>query len=572
MNAWDDMIDFGSPFPQSWVPVSHPSSYDALPPISIPAQSEVIRVERLKRSLVQECGIKPGTYSELEEGLHRSVVAVYDGLMKSLLEELSEVDAFDLCIRLYERNEEYLGYIFRAHFEIAARRQLLGTSESSMRNQWLWERLSPYTEPIRWLIEITLKHCGMQGQRVGAAKFDRLIELARAIYEWDLVWEQIYRNVTQHQLAVGSDFSVSSELTLWTSRVRERYHRALMPSMEDGEKEEFERYQDQEKKLTPQEASEKITDTLQSMGLDEALMDSCGYTLSDWGRFSLGLLDSFSSDEYRKVWKLTTLESYLSLNWSLERQRIAPLLRDYGLSKETVQDIDIKQLRPVEFGRRDSRLLRRPVVILKRGDSVRCLYGVETLNRGQILVLERLESGRIDLIRQSSNLRRAVGRLQTKLGRFFEESIADECKARGYDFRLEMNRVKGKKIPQGGRFGPVDVFVVDRIHRRFVLVEAKNVADEGSAPKEMQSERNDFSKFIDKLDLQVEWFAQQSTDLKSENGIPDEEAYSVEGVIVVNSPRLWMFTYEQPVPILDFFNFFKCLKQGNKFVISPVRG
>jgi hypothetical protein len=435
----------------------------------------------------------------------------------------------------------------------------------------LWERLSPYTESIRWLIEITLKHCDMQGQRVGAAKFDLLIELARAIYEWDLVWEQIYRNVTQHLLAIGPDFSVTSEFTRWTSRVRERYHRALLPSMEDGEKEGFELYQDQESNLTPREASETITDTLQSMGLDEALMEERGYTLSDWGRFSLGLRGSFASNEYRKVWKLTTLESYLSLNWNLERQRIAPLLRDYGLSKETVQDIDIKQLRPVEFGRRDSRLLRRPVVILKRGDSVRCLYGVETIYRGQVLVLERLESGRIDLVRQSSsNLRRAVGRLQTQLGRVFENNIADECKARGYDFRLEMNRVKGKPIPQGGGFGPVDVFVVDRIHRRFVLVEAKNVADEGSVPKEIQSERNDFSKFIDKLDLQVEWFAPQLTDLKSKNGILDDEDYSIEGVIVVDSPRLLMFTYARPVPILDFFNFFEHLEQGKKFVISPV--
>ena len=566
------MIDFNSLSPQFWMPVSRPSSYDVLPPMGILPKSEVNRVENLKRSLTQKCGIKPGTYTELGQGLHPKVETVYDGLMKTLLEELSEVDAFDLCIRLYQRHEEYLGYIFRAHYEIAARRQLLSSSESSIRNELLWERLSPYTESIRWLIEITLKHCDMQGQRVGAAKFDRLVELARAIYEWDLVWEQIYRNVLQHQLTVESDFTVTSELTRRTTRVREKYQRALMPTMEDNENEEFKLYQNQEKKLTPQEASQKISDTLKSMGLDEALLEERGYSLSDWGRFSLGVLDSFASNEYRKVWKLTALESYLSLNWNIDRQRITYLLRDFGLSKETVQDIDINQLRPVEFGRRDSRLLRRPMVILKRGDTVRCLYGVETITRGHLLVLQRLESGRIDLLRQSSsrNLRKAVGRLQKELGRVFEQNIADECKARGYDHRLEMNRVKGKQIPQGGGFGPVDVFVVDRIHRRFVLVEAKNVANEGSVPKEMLNERNDFSKFIDKLDLQVGWFAQQLADLKSENGILDDEAYSVEGVIVVNSPRLWMFTYDQPVPILDFFNFFKCLDRGDKLVINPI--
>ena len=568
---WYDMLAYNSAHPQLLVPISRPSSYDVLPPIEMPSQSEVIRVERIRQSLIKECGIKPGTYSELDRGIYPRLEAVYDGLVSSLLEELSDVDAFDLSIRLYERHEEYFGYLFRAHFDLGARRQLLGSSESPMRNEWLWERLSPYTESLRWLIEIALKHCNMQGERAGTAKFNRLIELARAIYEWDLVWEQIFRHVTRHELVIGSDFGVTPQLTPRTVRVRNEYHRALMPSMEDGEKEEFERYQNQEYKMTPDEACQKTKESLESMGLDEALMEERGYTLSDWGRFSLGLLDSFSSNEYRKVVKLSTLESHLSRKWHLDGQRIPSLLRDYSLSKETVGDIDMKKLRPVEFGRRDSRLLRRPVVILKRGDSVRCLYGVETISRGHILVLERLESGRIDLVRQSGrNLTKAVGRLQKELGRVFEQSLADECKVRGYDYRLEVKGVKGKRIPQGSGFGPVDVFVVDRTHRRFVLVEAKNVADEGSLPKEMQSERKEFSKFISKLNLQVEWFAQQLTDLKSEHGLPDDEDYSIEGVIVANSPRLWMFTYDRPVPILDFFNFFRCLEQGRRFAIDPV--
>lgn len=60
-----------------------------------------------------------------------------------------------------------------------------------------------------------------------------------------------------------------------------------------------------------------------------------------------------------------------------------------------------------------------------------------------------------------------------------------------------------------------------------MLVESKNVADEGSVPKEMQTERNEFSKYIHKLGLQAEWFAQQIPELKSENGIPGAEGYSL---------------------------------------------
>ena len=566
------MIDFHSHYPQPLVPVSFPSSFDALPGISLPAKSEVVRVERIKRSIVQRCGIEPGTYSELTPRLHEQIEAVYDNLMQFLLDELSGVDAFGLCIRLYDRNEEYLGYLFRAHYHAATKRVVLGSTESSMPIELLWERLSPYTESIRWLIEISLKYCDMQGQQIRSDRFDRIIELARVLYDWDVTWEQIYRNVIELQLVVGSDFSTSPQLTQWTNRVRRAYQLALMPTMAESENEEFRQFQERRKDLTAEKAGQEIANALVSMGLDDSLRRERGYGLSDWGRFYLGLLDSFSHDEYRKVIKLTSLESFLSSKWNLARDQVSSLLKDFGLSKETVRDIENKRLRPVEFGRRDTRLLRRPVVILERRGSVRCLYGIETLTRGQYLILGRLESGRIDLLRENSNqdLRKAVGRLQKEKGGIFEQEIIKECKARGYECSPEKDRVRGKQIPQGSGFGPVDVFVVDRTHRRFVLVEAKNVDDEGSLPREMQRERNDFSRFVSKLHSQVEWFSQRLPDLKLEHKIPDDEPYSVEGVIVVTNPRIWMFTYDGPVPVQDFISFFRSLEQGKGFFITPV--
>ena len=415
---WDDMIDFNSHYARPLVPVSLPSSFDALPQISIPAESEVVRVEWIKRSIIRRCGIEPGTYSELSPRLHGQIVAVYDSLMQYLLEELSGVDAFDLCIRLYDRNEEYLGYLFRAHYLAATRRAVMGSTESSMPIELLWEKLSPYTESIRWLLEICVKHCDMQGQQIRSDKFDRIIELARVLCEWDGTWEQVHRNVIELQLVVGPDFSISPQLSQWTNRVRRAYQHALMPSMAENENEEFKLFQDRRNDLTAEQAGQNIAQALESMGLDDSLRRERGYGLSDWGRFYLGLLDSFSHDEYRKIIKLTSLESFLSSKWKLAPEQVSCLLKDFGLSKETLQDIDIRRLRPVEFGRRDTRLLRRPVVMLERGGSVRCLYGIETLTRGQYLVLGRLNSGRIDLLRESSNkdLRKAVGRLQKEKG------------------------------------------------------------------------------------------------------------------------------------------------------------
>lgn len=103
------------------------------------------------------------------------------------------------------------------------------------------------------------------------------------------MWEHIYWNVLPHQLTVGPDFKVASEFTRWTGRVGKRYQRALMPTMEDSEQEEFGRFQSLKEELASQESAENISeDTLKSMGIDEALMEERSYSLSDWGRFSMG--------------------------------------------------------------------------------------------------------------------------------------------------------------------------------------------------------------------------------------------------------------------------------------------
>ena len=548
--------------------VSHPSSYDALPDLPAPDPFEIARVEEIKWSLVRKSGIQPGTYSMIASGLYAPIEDVFNGLMDALLSELSRVDAFDICVRLYERNEEYLGHIQRSSFDRAARQSVYGFAKSSMSIQQLWERWSPYTESIRWLIEIAVKFCETPGERVTARKFDRLVELARAICEWDMIWEHIHKNVIPHEIIIGHDFTVTAQTTPKADKMLQSYRIALAPNTDEQDQEEFERFQNRNPGTSPQETIEM----LESMGLDSALTLEQGYSISDWGKFCFGLIDSFAADEYRKVIKLNSLGQFLFQKWNLAPDRLPYLLKDFGLSKETVSSIDIKHLRPAEFGRRDSRLLRRPVVVMNRGNSTQCLYGIETVDRGSRMILTRLEYGRIDLVRQSKNkdIRSAVGKLQRERGEILERNIAEKCKSLGYRCQPEKNRIKGIKIPQEKNFGPVDVFVVDRVNKRFVLIEAKNVMDEGMNPKEMAKEKKEFADYISKLDAQVDWFTGYLTELQSEYDVPDDETYTVEGSIVVNNPRVWMFGYDEPVAILDYTNFFRRLTQGRKFTINPI--
>ena len=548
-------------------PIPYPSSYAALPDLAVPDRSEIARVEEIKQALVRKAGIQPGTYSTIAPGLYAPIEDVFNGLMDVLLSELSGVDAFDLCIRLYERNEAFLGRIAKSHYDRAARQSVSGIAESPILSQRLWERSSPYTESIRWLIEITVKFCDTHGETVTARKFDRLVELARAVGEWDMIWEHIHRNVITHEITVGSDFTVTPQTTPRANKMQQAYWTALAPNTAEWEREEFERFQNRNAATSPEETIEMLA----SMGLDPALTLEQGYGMSDWAKFCFGLIDSFGHYEYRKAIKFASLESFLAQKWDLPPDRLPPLLRDFGLSKETVSAIDIKQLRPAEFGRRDSRLLRRPVVVLYRGRSTHYLYGVETVDRASRMILNRFEYGQIDLVRQSKNkdIRSAVGKLQREQGEIFEQNIAEECRSRGYQCQPEKDRTKGIRIPQGENFGPVDVFVVDRAHKRFVLIEVKNVMDEGIVPKVMAKEKAEFAGYISKLNAQVDWFTEHLNELQAEYGVSDDETYSVEGVIVVNSPRMWMFGYDEPIPILDDVNFFRRLAQGSKLVIAP---
>ena len=562
------MKDAGNPFPMWPIGRFHaPSSFEVLPDLRLPSPKQVELVEDLKKSLIRNSGIQPGVYSSLDAALFPHVQAVYDGLLDRLLDELSGVEAFDLCIPLYKRHEEFLGHILKGHHYLAAHRKYGDSRESSMRNQRLWERLSPYTESIRWLIEVAVKHCNSTGQTVGGSKFDLLIELSRAMVEWDMAWEIVVHKVIEHNVVVNADFVATPQLTPGAQKAMEAYRRALMPGMAESEAERFDMFQSSQGGMS-------IEDMIAQIGLkelDEPLTRERGYSMSDWIKFSLGLVDSFGETEYCKILKQTRLASFLSNKWKLDPQRLDCLLQDYGVSSQMLNGLDVREMLPVENARRDSRLLRRPVVLLERSGSQYCIYGVETTSMSLQMVLSRIESGRIDFVHNHEGpLREVVGTLQERLGLPFERHLADKCTALGFENKLRKDNIMGQALPEGQGFGAVDVFVVDRQSRRFILVEAKNTADEGIVPKIMSNERQEFMKYIVKLESQISWFTENLAELESEYDVRPEDCYSVEGVIVVNRPRPWMFVCDGPLRIVDYDRFFKLLRQGQKFVIHPV--
>ena len=122
------------------------------------------------------------------------------------------------------------------------------------------------------------------------------------------------------------------------------------------------------------------------------------------------------------------------------------------------------------------------------------------------------------------------------------------------------------------------VFVVDRAGKRFILGETKDVPG-ATRPKEIRGQRRQFvgdvqtqgnadRSFLGKLIRQETWFSSRIDALKSEFGIDDPDEYTVEGVIIVNGPFLWVYLYRTPLPILDDFEFVRCLISGRSMLIE----
>ena len=544
------------------VPITVPSSFKGLPPPRLPSMESFTQVRRLHSSLVKEEGLAPGTYTTADPDLMRRVEAVFLGLKDALARELSALDVMGLSVELYRRHEEYFGSIRKQELLIDLKTE--GNS-AAMQKYRIWERASHFTMATRWLIEMTVKCCDTTGSRPSKGKVDYLIALACIIVDWDAVWEHIVHRVLPHEIVIGSDFKVSSGQSSRTALAYEAYRKALVPY-------EAESAALQAESRKENVTLEKLLEQSKIKNLNSPMEMERGYSMEDWLRLSAGLIDSFNERQYFKITRDDRLANFLFQSWQLPTDRLKKLLADHGLSKQTLADTGLGELHPIERPRRDSRLLRRPIVVLERNGKVFCLYGIETLIAGLQIFLDRLPSGRVRLpsTRDNGPVQQAIGKMQTHQGDFFRDEISDLCTEAELENVKEKSSIGNERIPQGGGFGPVDVFVVDRKNCRFVLAEVKDVSDEGVDSKLMKGELREFLNFIRKLELQRNWFGDRVAALKAEFDVASEGEYAVVGAIVINWPRLWLYTHTEALPIVDFRRFLKILRSGGEFVTRPV--
>ena len=521
----------------------------------------------MRRSLIKKAGLTPGTYTSLDGGLFGPVEEVLNGLTDHLIGLLTKYDKVDLSLRLYTRHEELLGHVLKAKYHSIPDTLYGDASRVAMDSRALWQNVTPLTEPIRWLIEIGIKSGQSHGTRPGNANIDYLIVLANIIYMWDASWEHILHGVIPHEVHIDQDFRVTSRSTDRANEILRVYQEALKSHLAKNEKEWADDIQRPRRDLS----IDQLMDDPTLKSLDTPLEQDRGYSMADWFGFVAGLIDSFDQKKYCEITRISKLSKFLSQKWDVKPDRLETILVDHGLSSRVLDHIEMRQLRPMEYARRDSRLLRRPVVLLGSPDKPICIYGIETLEVYGRMFLDRLITGRIGLpMQNTSPLRRAIGRIQTKLGDAFRDRIADRCNALGYECVKEKRRVAHEATSQCRGFGPVDVFLIDRKFGRFVLVETKDVADSGTVPRLIKNEFERFLHAIRKLERQINWFDGHMEALKREFGISREAVYEVVGVIVISSPRIWMYAQPEPLLVVDEYEFFRILDKGGPFQTEPV--
>lgn len=541
-----------------------PSSFAKLPPAQFPSSEHIRAVRELERSSVQLSGLQPGRYHTLDSETFECVRQVYDHLVDTLLEQLSGLDVAELCVALYTRLEEFLGDMHKRRFERIPNLMLAGYSESRNPLDSIWLKISPYTESIRWLIEICLKTCQYTGTPVSASQVDRLMEIAKLILTWDTAWDQVHHGVLSYEFVISEDFSASSRPTPAALASIQQYRRAMAPWQIESEREWMDI-------VLPQRENTEASENEWFELLDSPMTTELGYNMNDWGRYYQGLLDSFDWEEYIKVISKEELSEHLAQKWQIEQTQFSSLLFDHALSQQTVAEHSLDALRPGKLAQRDSRVFRRPVVLTSSRDvSPLCIYGIESVWATAMRFAGNFIGGQFSIqrLRRDGPVMKTIGRIRTNLGDVLRDRIAAECEELKYEIQKEKNSIGVEQIPNSAGFGPIDVFLVDRKFNRFVLIETKDTDDSGMTPNKTWAELNEYRRYVQKLHRQRKWFEDRVNSLKLEFGIDVNESYEVVGVIVINRPRLWMFTSFENYPIVADKTFLSLLRNGGEFVTS----
>ena len=558
-----------------------PTSLRALPKFPTPDKEQLQAAADVERAFTQQSGILPGTYTDFKDV--KALLGIHDHMWDTLESELLKYDNLVICKLLYQKLETIIGHLQKQKYQAATEQISSGRAQEPGKRFEIWRAITPTLEGIKFLLEIAIKCCKGQGLTGGASSLDFLIGLSTGTVMLDEHLTFLYHRIIPYEIIIAPDFSIHGGIKREANAAIADFERYKKTQMAQADKDFVE--QQNESFLDKIKGQEVKVDDFRTfpelVNLDQAMTEELGYGMLDYLNYAKGCMSLFREKDYLKIISVPRLTRQLKQKVGLNREKVESLLRDHALSQATVEALTRKEMMPFERYRRDSRLLRRPLLEVNYRGTTFAIIGIETFIIGTQVFYDSARYGALQMpsMRPEGRVKSAMGVLSATIGDSFRDNIASKCR------EMEFKAEKEWPLPQkktDARVGPIDILVVDEKKRRFILVEAKELQSEGIVPNEMRGQRDRFLGTEgqgDKGYIRVlrdkeqaftfnkEWHFHQLKHKLKMDGLED---YTVEGVIVVFRPLFWPLFATEPLPIVDDLEFYRRLQSGQQFLTMPV--
>ncbi len=549
-----------------------PNSLSVLPEPMWLSDENMKELRSLEHSILVTQRVKPGTFERFPEG-RNILFPVHDRLLEETERLIREFNGNELIIRLYDQLEVMYGTLEKHRIQGMAASAIWHDKRIPMALRHEWMARSPQTLGVKYLIESTIKN-GTEGCKpLSDEELLKLMSLGTRITEIDGFMEQIYHRVVPHELSISKSLQIKMGLSKFGVRARKGWDEAKK------EREYVKTLADlsgRQKAMEEPIKESQLTEDRVWKTLDEPMKRELGYSLTDWLQFNKALIAYFDDFERLKVVAKEEFIRYLGQYTRLDTQTLNLLLSAHSLSRGNLVKLSRLDILPVEHFWRDTRLSNRPIVEIKEGSVSLIVLGVETVQQGMQRHFQLLTDTRANILGVKPNgpIAHAFGTINEKAGNLFRDDVIRTCRLMGFGVEGEKDSVGSINVPQN--IGAVDVFIWDKSHSRFVIAETKDLS-ERITPRELakQKERfvgeknGDAKCFLGKLRAQEDWFRNRMVELKREYGISYDDKVTIEGVVVVNHPMLWVFGHNEQIAVLDDYEFFRRLKGGKGLVYNP---
>ena len=515
----------------------------------LPSKAGIDQASSIFTKTIQDAGLSPGTYRKREDVDYKKLVRVHQCLCELIEEQVAGYSVLSLCQTFYLWHEGIM-----------------------LRNPMRWGPDANAAQALRSLIELGVKYCELSGAEAEEKDCDYMLALALLTVGWDFIWDQFSTELFSQEIVIGEDYSFNPQPIHRPYKAMQDYQQYIT------DKSRIDEIHREDSLTLPYEDFEpkSILLWLKADGLSdlsECLETEMRYNLVDYFRFMYQICFRATVDEFDFVGldhKQLMLECRDILG--IPERNFSALIEDFTLSAQTLSEVPATEIFSVRRRRRDSRLMRRPIVMIgPPGQSV-LMFGPQMLAESTELLRKYLLSGRIPVARWSDNedVVRAFGRLQAANGAPLRDAVARDCEKIVGRSRVAIEKDSISGVKSDPDLGPIDVFVVDEDHNRFVLVEAKNSASAGGTPQSLSDERRVFLEdFLPTLREKAAWFRSHITELKREFRIPVEKDFTVEEVIVLHRQRFWVLADANRLPIIDSEEFLDKLANGRSLLSNP---